>query len=422
MTGTSAIVNALATVREKTPDKIAAIDYRRQVTFAELDDTSSRIARALYRSGMASGDRVAFFDENSIEYFELLFACAKIGVIALPVHVRLTKREMAALLGEAKPALAIAHADYAELARESLDMAGLAEVNVLRIAGPQDAGSYESWWAAESPWPRDDGSAQQFVALMYTSGSTGRPKGVMLSQRGLIAVLPAEIAWQDQSVNLAALPVCHFSGTSWFLGSLALGATGVILRDADAHRALDTIAALGVTHLNVVPTILMRMLEAQAADPRDVSSLELATCGGAPIPPEYLVRARELFGARIVAFYGLSEAGALSYRIVEPSEGPLASGPRPVGVPFPNVEISVRDLVTGAELGAGEEGEILARTPRRMLGYWQQPEETATVLAPAGWLHTGDVGYLADGWLYITDRAKNVIISGGETFTRRRSS
>lgn len=403
-----------------TPDATAVIDYRQQRSFAELHESAEHVAQALHRSGVKPGDRVAVLDQNSVEIIELLFACARVGAMLVPLNFRLNPQELSELLISATPRLTVVHPSFEEDLKAAVELAG-SDLEIVVIDGT-DHQAYDTWIAAAA-----DTQFQQVspyaepVCLVYTSGSTGTPKGVVLNQEGFAMYHPDTIIeWEmdEDTVTIVALPLFHIGALSWFAGSLVNGTTAVILRFADPAVILDAIEAHKGTHINVVPAVLQMMLREQHDNPRDVSSFKVVTAGGSPVPTAYLREALDVFGCSVFAFYGLSEAaGGVAHAKMKTSYigTELESRLRSAGRPMPGVELSIRDIATGDEMPEGEAGEIVLRSPGVMLEYWKNPDATENAFTADGWLRTGDVGRIDEsGYLYILDRLKDIIISGGE--------
>ncbi|WP_160573724.1 class I adenylate-forming enzyme family protein [Actinomadura physcomitrii] len=406
------------------PDAVALIDGARRRTFAELRRGWLRSAAAIAGSGLDVGDRIAVLDWNSIEVVELLLACAHSGTVLVPMNARLTVAEHAQVLRSARPRLVIAHRDLARTAREAVAAAGLSGVAVMTTGGDdgaRDAGqdTYEGWRerAEESVAPRD----HHIFCITYTSGSTGKPKGVMIRHEAVTTFLPAASGvwgFDERSVGLVPLPLFHVGAISWMLSSTINGGSAVLLRRPDADEIMDAVERFGGTHINVVPAVLQGMLQSHRARPRDCSTLRTVTCGGAPVPEAFLRAAFSEFGCRVIAFYGLTEAGGgVSHQELLPEylDGRNAERLLSSGRAIEGITVQIRDLGTAAPVPAGVEGEIVVRTPGLMAGYWDDPDLTARTIDSGCWLRTGDIGYMdAEGYLFLRGRLKDVIISGGE--------
>ncbi|MDN3352972.1 long-chain-fatty-acid--CoA ligase [Actinomadura sp. DC4] len=396
------------------PDRIAYIYQDEQVTFAEFDRRVDSVAGALRASGVGQGDRVAVLDKNSLPYVELLFAAARIGAVQVPVNYRLAADEVAYIVGNAQAKILVAGAEFENI----LDaIAGrLEHTEHLIVIG--DSEKYENYaaWSDREPTRQDD-PAEVFVQL-YSSGTTGLPKGVMLTHDNFLAVLPlADDLWNlgPESRLMVAMPMYHIAGCTLTVGAVYAGIPGVIMREPDPVGIAKAIEAHRVTHVFLVPVLLMFMQQIPEVRAADLSSLRLLLYGASPISDEVLLGAMRLLpNTEFMQVYGLTETtGAITY--LPPADHKPGERLRSAGIANPTTELKIIDPATGEDLPAGRVGEIVSRTPQNMHGYWALEEATKNTLLPGGWLRTGDAGYLdEDGYLFIHDRVKDMIISGGE--------
>jgi long-chain acyl-CoA synthetase len=390
-------------------DRVALRHGDRALTYAELDERSSRLARALLAAGVGEGGRVAYLDRTAPEVVELLLAVAKIGAVLVPLNWRLAAPELAGVVGDARPGVLVAGEEYAGLAAELAD-------DVV-VAGPR----YEQWLAAHDPVdPGGRGESGDVVLQLYTSGTTGVPKGVLTTHRNLAAAAETSPHWEfdADSVSLTPLPMFHIGGIGWAFLGLWNGATTVLVRDFAAEAVLDQLERLRVTNAVFVPTMLRLLTAVPGAAGRDYSALRSIAYGASPITTPVLKAALATFRCSLYGIYGLTESTGGVVQL-DPADhdpdGPRAHLLRSAGRPLPWVELRVVDPVSGAELGPGEVGEVWLRAPNVMRGYHGRPEETAAALTGDGWLRTGDGGYVdGEGYLFLTDRIKDMIVSGGE--------
>jgi long-chain acyl-CoA synthetase len=399
-------------------DVVALRHRERELTYAELDDRTNRLARALLDAGSGAGSRVAYLDRTAPEAVELLLAAAKIGAVAVPVNWRLTPPELAAVLRDAEAPLLIAGTVYEETARE---LVGDLPETELVIVGDRGPSGYEAWLAAHEPAdPGGRGEASDTVLQMYTSGTTGAPKGVLTTHRNLAACAETSPRWMfdSRSISLTAMPMFHIGGIGWAFCGLWNGATTVLVSEFVPEQILDMLERLGVTNTVFVPTMLQMLASVPRAADRDYSELRAIAYGASPITTPVLKAALRTFRCALFGCYGLRETTGTGVQL-DPGDhdpdGPREHLLRSAGRPYPWVELRIADPATGAALEAGEWGEVWMRAPNVMEGYWGRPEETAAALTPNGWLRTGDGGYLDDdGYLFLTDRIKDMIVSGGE--------
>ncbi len=402
-------------------DKVAIIAGDRRITYGELDARSSQVANALAAEGVGAQDHVAFLDKNSPEHLEVVFATAKLNAISVAVNWRLAPPEVAYIVNDADAKVLVVGADFASV----LDaIAGdLETVKKIVVIGHHDGyESYDDWVARQPATDPGATSAPDDVALqLYSSGTTGRPKGVMLTNSNLFTALPnAQPGWRfhPESVSLVAMPLFHIGGGGWALASMYQGGTIVLHREVDPAAIVRDIPAHKITHAFIVPAVIQFMQLVPGASDADYSSLELVLYGASPISEQVLIGAMATFGEIFMQAYGLTETTG---QVVSMAPGDHDPGGerahllRAAGKADPGVELRIIDPTTLKDVELGVVGEVLVRSALNMKGYWKQPEETAKALLPGGWLRTGDAGYLdAEGYLFIHDRVKDMIVSGAE--------
>ena len=396
------------------PDRTAYIYGDDAVTFAEFDRRVDSVAAALRASGVRSGDRVAILDKNSLPYVELLFGAARVGAVLVPVNYRLAPDEVAYVVDNAKARVLVVDTEFVPVLDAIADR--LDETEHVIVIGESER--YESYaaWSDREPVPQDD-SGDVFVQL-YSSGTTGRPKGVMLTHDNFMTVLPlADELWNLQldSCLLIVMPMYHIAGAVFTLAPIHEGLPGVIMREPDPVGVGKAIEAHRVTHVFLVPVLLLFMQQIPEVRAADLSSLRLLLYGASPISDEVLKGAMRLLpNTEFMQVYGMTETtGAITY--LPPDDHRPGKRLRSAGIANRTTELKIIDPASGEDLPAGEVGEIVCRTPQNMLGYWAMEQATRDTLLPDGWLRTGDIGYLdEDGYLYIHDRVKDMIISGGE--------
>jgi long-chain acyl-CoA synthetase len=397
------------------PETVAVKQGERELTYARLDERSNRLARALLAAGAGAGSRIAYLDRSAPEIVELLFAASKIGAVAVPLNWRLAGPELRAVLEDARAPLVIAGPDYEEIVSQVVATLA-APPKVVRVAG-----EYEVWLGAYEPAdPGGRGESDDVVLQLYTSGTTGVPKGVLTTHRNLAACAETSPYWQfdDETVSATPLPMFHIGGIGWTFLGLWNGATTILVREFVPETVLDLLERERVTNAIFVPTMLQMLTAVPGADERDYSALRSIAYGASPITTPVLTAAVRTFRCSLYGVYGLTESTGGVVQL-DPEDhdpgGPREHLLRSAGRPLPWVELRVAHPDTGAELGPREVGEVWLRAPNVTPGYYDRPEETAAVLTPDGWLRTGDGGYLdEEGYLFLTDRIKDMIVSGGE--------
>ena len=382
----------------------------RAVTFAELDDAASRFASAARAAGLRPGDRVLLLAPNAIETFEVLIGCARAGLVTVPVNWRLAPDELAGVAADAGARLVVVDPSLAHLVWAVVDSG----VEVLTL------GSAYAGWLADAPAQRPTvaSSPDDVVLQVYTSGTSGRPKGVLLTNGNLATKVPGVTPrWGlgPDSVSLLATPLFHVGALSWGLAGLHAGATTILAGDASSSTLLGHLTDDAVTHTFLVPAMIARLCE-EAPAGTTFPALRTVLYGASPISSQTQDAALELFGPVLHQVYGLSETtGSLTEFVPGPdlpADSPLH---RSAGQAYPWIELEIRDPGTGEKLPPHTFGEVWTRSAQNSPGYFGLPEETAALLTPDGWLRTGDGGHLDDdGYLFLTDRVKDMVITGGE--------
>ena len=401
----------LTELAERGPERPALTCAGRTVTFGELDARSSQVAHALVRDGVRPGDRVAVLTKNRPEYFELLFGAARARAVLVGLNWRLSAPEIAAIADDAEPAAVFAGKAQLESLPESLR----------DHAVDLDAG-YEAWIAGQPTTPPDTTPAADDVVLqLYSSGTTGLPKGARLTSANLLYTpRMGREAYRmgPDSVNLLASPLFHIGGTGYGLTTLGQGGHTVLMAEVDAAALLRLVVEHRVTHAFFVPAVVQMLIDQPGLAEADLSCLQVIAYGGAPMTEALLLRAMATLGCAFLGVYGMTEtAGSVTFLAPQDHDpgGPRAGLLRSIGRSLPWHEVTVHDPLTGEPSPVGEVGEIWVRSGQNTPGYWHRPEETAATLTPDGWLRTGDAAYSdAEGYLYLHDRIKDMIISGGE--------
>jgi long-chain acyl-CoA synthetase len=388
-------------------DRIAVKLDDVELNYTVLELATQRMAGALAELGVGPGDRVGVMLPN-VPYFPVVFfGVLRLGGVVVPMNPLLKGREVAFQLQDSGAKALLGWHQFAEAANGGAEQAGAQSLIV-------QPGDFEQRLGAATPVeeiaPREDDDPAQ---ILYTSGTTGTPKGADLTHSNLRAATQISVDLVDsgpETVTFGGLPLFHVFGlTSGLLSCVRVGGLLTLLPRFDAGKALEIIARDQVNTFLGVPTMYAALLHHPAASQADASSLELCVSGGAAMPVEVLRGFEETFRCKVLEGYGLSETCAIaSFNRPERERKPGS-----IGIPVPGVEMKVVDD-QGAELPQGEVGEILVRGPTVMKGYWNRPDATADTLSDDGWLKTGDMAYIdEDGYFFIVDRKKDMIIRGG---------
>ena len=434
----------------KHPRRRAITFYGNHITYAELDRLSSRFANRLIEQGLRRGDRVLVILPNLPQFIVVHFGILKAGGTVAALSPLLVEREIAALAEDSGARIAIVLDRMWDKVRPLVERKVITSAIVTSVQDglptfkrmlypiakrkevvkvPHDPARgvwrYRAFLkGAPTSDPRLPISPEDVAAFQYTGGTTGLPKAAMLTHRNLIANTLQIRAWfydarEAQETLMAIIPFFHAYGVTLCLHfGISIGTTLVLVPRYDSKDVMEQIAACQPTLLPGVPTLYNAINGAAERNPerrRALRSIRLCVSGGAPLPAAVRVTFEEITGGVLVEGYGLSEASPVTH--ANPLDGRARDGF--IGLPLPDTDAMVVDLVTRAALPAGVRGELAIRGPQVMRGYWNRPEDTAAVLRD-GWLYTGDVAVMdADGFFRIVDRQKDVIISAGENIYPR---
>lgn len=404
------------------PQRTAIRFSDRTRTWADLDLATQELAGGLRSLGIAPGDRVAILALNSDRYIELFFAAWRLNAAVVPLNTRWSVDEVRFALEDSTPAVLIVDDAFAAMARTlNWPLAGQSLVYIGGGPGPEGAMSYQALRRGAEPITSLGGGGEDMAGIFYTGGTTGRPKGVMLAHTSLVATLLAGLggddAPHDEASLLCVLPMFHMAGAQLAVVA-ALSARPLIV-----HPGFDPAAILAcveqdrVDTLSLVPAMWGMLVDHPKAAEADLSSLTRAAYGASPMPEGILRRVMaRLPQARFLQGYGQTETAGIC-TLLGPDDhdpdGPNAHRLRSAGQPILFSELRILDE-NGEVQPRGQVGEIAIRSTGAMLGYWNRPQETADTLRD-GWIMSGDAGYLDDdGYLFIVDRTKDMIISGGE--------
>ena len=397
------------------PDQPAFEQDERITSYAETDDLTRRLIAFFQQHGIAHGDRIAWLGKNRDTYFLLYLAAARMGAVMVPIGWRLAAPEVAFILSDTAAKLVFVDAEFSDLAgRVAADLPDRPQViegeAARAAAAALDTASY-------TPPNRDDP-----VLQLYTSGTTGNPKGAMLSNRNLLGLRNAGIAgglswshYEPDDCILIAMPCAHIGGTGLMNIGISSGVRNLVQAEFTPVGVLEAIEG-GATHLFIVPAALQMVVQHPRAETTDFSHLKFLMYGAAPMPLELLKQAvATMPNTSFLQAYGMTEtSGTIS--ALPPEDHSLEGNHRmrSAGKALPGVSIEVRGP-DNVEVPRGEIGEVCILSPSNTAGYWQLPDATTKTIDADGWLHTGDAGVMdEDGYIYIQDRIKDMIISGGE--------
>ncbi|MEO0981536.1 MAG: long-chain-fatty-acid--CoA ligase [Pseudomonadota bacterium] len=407
-------------VQAKTrPDATALWFEGRTTSFAELDARASKVANGLIAAGVGPNDRVAYLGKNLDVYYEMLMGCAKARAVMAAVNNRLAPPEMQFIISDAEASVLFVAAEFYDAFEAIKD-----DLPNLKLIIAIDGGA--AYWPAYEDW-RDSQKAEDpalptadddDVIQLYTSGTTGLPKGVQLTNGNYRAFMKqgGELDWASYGEGEAvmnAMPLFHVAGVNVGVLGLAQGAETVILREIDPGLILKLVPEKKIVHAFWVPAVIMMLTQHPEVRNTDFSNLKQVFYGASPIAEDLLLTAQEIMNARFTQLYGLTETVGGGAFLPPEAHDPAWGKLRACGVPYPGTIVRTVDS-DGNPTGVGEVGEIVIKSDFVMKGYWKRPEATAEAIRD-GFFHTGDAGYFdEDGFLFIYDRVKDMIVSGGE--------
>ena len=404
------------------PNARALIFKDKVLTYSQLEQRTNQVANSLLAQGIQPGSRVAILAKDSLKSYEILFACCKINAVFVPINWRLAAAEVSYILRDANVEILFVGFEFYQLI-ESIrkEIHGVKTIITLDKTAANCL-TYDLWSQEHSDEPPNVAVQPHDVAVqMYTSGTTGRPKGVQLGHYSFFAIAKefaqrdkSWIGWNHNDKSLLTLSLFHIGSLWWAIRGLVSGAENVVLENFVDLEVLEAIEKYRITKTFMVPAMIQILLNEPQAQQTDFSSLEYIIYGGSPIAESSLKKAIATFGCNFVQIYGLTETGNCAVSLL--AEAHTSTNKeilKAAGKPFPGVSIKIINS-GGKEASPSQIGEVCIKSPANMIGYWKLPEATAKTLVD-GWIHTGDAGYFdKEGYLYICDRFKNMIIYGGE--------
>ena len=402
-------------------DRTALVFEKKRRSWVELEDRVGRLASVLRDLGVGPGDRVAMLANSSDRYVEFYYSVLWLGGIVMPLNSRHAVPELLAQVHDAEPKVLLVDASFNTVAEQIRAASPSIKHMIYADDGivPEGMIGYEQALAAAQPCKDTNTGGGEVACLFYTGGTTGRAKGVMLTHENLMSSARCMIGLlglEDGSLtHLHAGPLFHLAAGGRVLMTTMVGGRHVVIPRFTPRELLTIVQAERITALTLVPTMLSMVLQQPDFGSFDLSSVKLITYGASPMPETILREALAKFPkVQFSQVYGMTELSPAA-TLLGPEDHRL--GPshrlRSAGKPVMGVELRVVDS-NDVPRPSGQVGEIIVRGPNVMKGYWRQPEQTEQTLRN-GWMHTGDAGYLdADGYLYVVDRTKDMIVSGGE--------
>ncbi len=413
------------------PDKAAIVFEGKRYAFSQLNDRVNRLGNALLNLGVQKGDRVAMLQVNTNQCIETYFAVAKTGAIYLPLTFRAKGAELKYMLNSAEANTILIGGRYLDLI-DSIKPELPSVKNFISLDIRHDGIMYYEDMIKSAPADEifTDIADEDTTILMYTAGTTGFPKGVMLSHKSFSIYVLENVSPPDPEVeerNILTVPLYHVAGIQAMMAAIYGGRTLVMERQFEAKEWMELVEKEKVNRAMMVPTMLKQLMDHPEFSKHDLSSLRVITYGAAPMPLEVIKRAVELFsGVSFINAFGQTET-ASTITMLSPEDHNITGTEEEkvkklkrlssIGKPMSDVEMKIVDEA-GKTLPPGEVGEIVARGPRVMSGYWKDKEKTDKTIDKDGWVHTGDMGYTdEDGYFFLAGRATDIIIRAGENIS-----
>jgi acyl-CoA synthetase (AMP-forming)/AMP-acid ligase II len=414
------------------PDRDCIVFEGRRWTYAELNERVNRLANVLAQWGIGKGDRIGILHVNCNQHIETYFAVAKLGAIFVPLNFRAKSDELAYMIANAEAKALFVGERYLDIVNTMLPQLPTVKQCILIDSKDKNKIYYEDLLgSASSEELMSEIGDEDITILIYTAGTTGRPKGVPLRHNAFASYVldnvdPASPDIEER--NLLTVPLYHVAGIQAMLAAIYGGRTLVLMRQFEVKEWIETIQREKATRAMLVPTMLKRVIDAPDYDQYDLSSLKIITYGAAPMPFEVINKAIKVMPwVRFINAFGQTETASTITTLgpedhiiegtEEEREKKLKRLTSSIGKPLPDVEVKIVDE-EGKSLAPLEVGEILARGPRIMTGYWRDEQKTSQVMTRDGWLRTGDMGWMdEEGYIYLAGRGDDMIIRGGENIS-----
>ena len=399
-------------------DAVALVHQGRRTTYSQLDHAANRVAQGLIAEGLKPGSRVAHLDKSSDLYFELLFGVAKANAVMVSVNWRLAPPEVLHIVNDAEAEILFVGEEFFPVVATIRDQLRTVR-KIVALSGDHPGWeTFIRWRNCQADLdPHLPAKPSDTAVQFYTSGTTGLPKGAELTNANFAYMFRVwSTSWQMSpgTNTIVCLPMFHIGGAGWGMVGLYAGAVNHVVREFVPAQILEIIQQERIEVILLVPAMILFLIQAPQIRETDLSSLKLIVYGAAPIPAELLKQAMAIFGCGFQQVYGLTETtGAVT--LLPSMDHDPSDAKRLLSCGYAQKEVELRIVdENGNEMPVGEVGEIAIRSPQVMGGYWKLPEATARAFK-SGWFLSGDVGYLDEkGYLYIYDRVKDMIVSGGE--------
>ncbi len=413
------------------PDKDAIVFEGKRHTFSQLNERANRLGNALSNLGVQKGDRVAILQVNTAQCVEAYFAAAKLGAIYVPLNFRARGNELVYMLNSSEANTLLIGERYIDLANSiKSEMASVK--NFISLDGPSEGMLYyeDTLLSSSADDIFTEIGDDDTTILMYTAGTTGFPKGVMLSHNSFTIYVLDNVSPADpesEEKNILTVPLYHVAGIQAMMAAVYGGRTMVMERQFDPKEWLELVETEKVSRAMIVPTMLKQILEHPDFSKHDLSSMKVITYGAAPMPLDVIKRAVETFpGVNFINAFGQTETASTITTLgpedhvitgTEEEKAKKLKRLSSIGRPMADVEMRIIDE-DGNELPQGEVGELVARGPRVMAGYWKDQEKTDKTIDKEGWVHTSDMGYVDEaGYFFLSGRATDMIIRAGENIS-----
>lgn len=405
----------LRTQATDRPEQTALIFGDTVLSYADLHRRTDQLARYLRSKGIEEGSRVGILAKNTHAFYETLFACAKVGAVLVTFNWRLSPRELAAILADSEAGLLLVDEEFLPNLPDECAECVTTGSDYEAALAPH---AFEADLLVDNSF-RSRGSSP--VLQLYSSGTTGLPKGIVITHENLSKTPKNAVrlfGMSADTVNLVVAPLFHVGGLGYGLHGFMVGGTTVVSAAADPATLCQLIERWGITHSFMVPSMIQQLIDSEEIQDTEISTLERIAFGGAPVSDALYRRGTAALGCELTAVYGMTETSGTvvaDYPGLSEEGGPR----RPAdacGKLLPWIgEVAIFSPETGEPCAVGETGEIWVRSPQVVDGYWKRPEETASTFRADGWFRTGDAAYIdADGFVFLKDRIKDMIISGGE--------